>query len=159
MRNELLAFPLPAQSSVDAPFLFPKDVRFFVNSPRNISLRLFSRREKKRDQWLSDYRQLTTMSSIQTYALEIHASNVTSAYWEGIEMLLTGCGIYIGLLCLEFSIFSGHPVIMYHPYSVLNLILTTYIVFAVAFWIFDLKKFILITMTNILTSSVCLLFY
>lgn len=48
-------------------------------------------------------------------------------------MLLTGCGIYIGLLCLEFSIFSGHPVIMYHPYSVLNLILTTYIVFAVAF--------------------------
>jgi len=49
MRNKLLTFPLPAPSSVDAPFLLTEDGRFFVNSPMNISLRLFSRREKKRD--------------------------------------------------------------------------------------------------------------
>jgi len=32
-----------------APFLLPRDGRFFVNSQSNISLRGLSRRQKKRD--------------------------------------------------------------------------------------------------------------
>jgi len=48
MRNKFLTFPFP--KSVDASFLIARDGLFFVNSPRNIFHRLFSRRERKRNQ-------------------------------------------------------------------------------------------------------------